>query len=554
MNRKQSSSQEAMEILKRVFADQPDLLDVISLSDIESEEHIKALTQKELFVEPIKMYVTGRTGAGKSSIGNSILRAELLESTGHMDCTSTIGILRLKSNLYFIDTPGAGSNEDYENITRAALLLQQLPTDQITEFGVLDYTDAKVEDKEPIGIVKHKVDVGKWQAFENYQKFEPDVILFVVAPQRQFIRDDRHYLTDLLKVHKHKVIVALNLFVKDGVEMSTPENIEDTISEIEKVYAQVDKTLPRRFLRINAVSGSGINKVTQAICEVIPKSKLGNIQSVLTDELKVYAERERKRRFLQVICRIATGLALHYTVDQRVGNQELISVAAKGIAQYAVFTFKGTRETLHLRDELSDLIKSETLRIKDQRTERITTKEVVEKERKIERPVAKKTKVEVTEYQTLITQGTIFVEEEKRGLARVWADLTGGSKKRIVQTKGDIHKLVPIKRIEERIEGYEMEYVETVREVVGVTERVVSERPMEGGLPLIEFLIGLGLGVQATSAKSHQSLSTSVKDKQQWVQIALRPVAREIEDLIKSKTENENRILELLYHRLANQE
>ena len=63
------------------------------------------------------------------------------------------------------------------------------------------------------------------------------------------------------------------------------------------------------------------------------------MQAVLTGDLKVHAQEERSRQYRQTLNRIAARLALH-TVDQRTGEQDLISVAAKAVSQYGVVTFE----------------------------------------------------------------------------------------------------------------------------------------------------------------------------------------------------------------------
>ena len=66
-----------------------------------------------------------------------------MSSTGHQNCTDYIGLLRMRSNLYYIDTPGAGSDEAYENWARLALGLPQIE-DPADKLGVHDFTDAQL--------------------------------------------------------------------------------------------------------------------------------------------------------------------------------------------------------------------------------------------------------------------------------------------------------------------------------------------------------------------------------------------------------------------------
>lgn len=74
-------SKTALETLRLIFNDQPDLLEIIKLGDIESEKLVNSFRENnELFAAPVNLYVTGRTGAGKTSLGNRLLAQSVMES------------------------------------------------------------------------------------------------------------------------------------------------------------------------------------------------------------------------------------------------------------------------------------------------------------------------------------------------------------------------------------------------------------------------------------------------------------------------------------------
>ncbi|RUT03543.1 hypothetical protein DSM106972_051820 [Dulcicalothrix desertica PCC 7102] len=157
-------SDNALETLRSIFHDQPDLLKIIQLGDIESSKLVGAFRENnDLFAAPINLYVTGRTGAGKTSLGNCLLEEVKMESTGHMDCTDSVGYFKLASNLCYFDLPGAGSNDNFENINRAVLLMPQLVEDEILdistiqEFKKIDYSNYL---KEETGTIK----IEEWQS------------------------------------------------------------------------------------------------------------------------------------------------------------------------------------------------------------------------------------------------------------------------------------------------------------------------------------------------------------------------------------------------------
>lgn len=166
-------SNNALATLRLIFQDQPDLLKVIELGDIESKKLVDVFRERdELFATPVNLYVTGRTGAGKTSLGNCLLEEVKMKSTGYMDCTDSVGFFKLASNLCYFDLPGAGSDENFENINRAVLLVPQLDDDilgiiPIEEFKKIDYSNPV----EVIEIIK----VEEWQSegteFTTSRKF-----------------------------------------------------------------------------------------------------------------------------------------------------------------------------------------------------------------------------------------------------------------------------------------------------------------------------------------------------------------------------------------------
>src|SRR5438045_415156 len=93
----QKKTKAELDALKAVFYDQPDLLTIVTLGDLESQELRSIFSQtSEVFAACINQYVVGRTGAGKTSLGNWLFEKQVMSSTGYMDCTTAIGLIRLK--------------------------------------------------------------------------------------------------------------------------------------------------------------------------------------------------------------------------------------------------------------------------------------------------------------------------------------------------------------------------------------------------------------------------------------------------------------------------
>ena len=95
--------------LQVMFADKPDLLEANSLENLESEILIRKLREQDkLFATPINIYVTGRTGAGKTTLGNRLLDSNqaAMKTDGRQDCTNSLQLFRLEGSskfyLYYI--------------------------------------------------------------------------------------------------------------------------------------------------------------------------------------------------------------------------------------------------------------------------------------------------------------------------------------------------------------------------------------------------------------------------------------------------------------------
>jgi tRNA U34 5-carboxymethylaminomethyl modifying GTPase MnmE/TrmE len=327
MNSQTATSNNPLTNLKILFQNRPEILKMLDareldLSGLESEAYVREQKKRKLYPEPVNFYATGRTGAGKTSLGNALLGSGAMKATGHQDCTDFVGYFTLASNLQYFDLPGAGSNEDYENINRAALLIEQIEDEfadpeikPIKEFDFINFSDYETE-----GIRKETIKVEEWQSQENQRVCSADIILYVVAPHMLLTRDDQKYLADLLKSHKQRypnprIIFALNIHrTPTGEIMPTPQNMEDAKKIISKIYLKFYPDSLPSIVEIDSRTGMGINKITELICQILPPEKIGNMQQVLRDELKQFAQKERSRRYRQTLAYIAARLAT-YPVD-----------------------------------------------------------------------------------------------------------------------------------------------------------------------------------------------------------------------------------------------
>lgn len=547
-------SDKALETLRSIFQDQPDLLKIIELGDIESSKLVGAFRESnELFAAPINLYVTGRTGAGKTSLGNCLLEKVEMKSTGHMDCTDSVGYFKLASNLCYFDLPGSGSDEKYENINRAALLIPQIQDKydniSVQEFQLIDYSN--IENKKP-----ETLKVNDWQSETKQKEVQPDIILYVIAPHMQFLRQDKEYLSALFETkkasNKNQIVFALNIFRNEQTDevKHTSQNIEDVRNKITNYFQKIYNTNDNPpIFTFDAKTGKGLNEITSYICQILPKEKLGNIQQVLRGNLKELAKQERIIRYEKVLIRIASRLAT-YKVDQKAGNQDLIKVVASAVCAYGVETFKNPEEIAQIQAELSQIIENTATLVKEsQAKDIIVPKNITElKELIKDIPITKDELVtdyiEVNEVRVKKLNGF-------KQCVNFFTNIFVGSKvfeEKIINEK--VRK--PIERLETRFLGYEQQVVDTIEVVVGQIEEVVGKNYLQGGYPVIKLILALGRGVQTYCTNSHNSLQLCIKDAEVYYEHKLAHIKAEIEQFMdNTSTQNvEQKLIHIIEREL----
>jgi hypothetical protein len=563
--------QAALRLLEAVFADQPDLLDIVTAGDLESQQLLAELRKRDnLLAGPVQLYVVGRTGAGKTSIGNRLFGADVMKSTGHMNCTDFIGVLRLRSNLHYVDTPGAGSDEAYENWARLALGLPQLDEDPAERLGVHDFTNARLTvagDVEDVAVSEFTP--AEWAA-ELAGPFAPDVVVYVVAPHMQFLRTDREFLAAMLKRHGAKLVIAFNDW--DGT--TTDIHRGDAAKAIRGVYARLfpGGSPQPVFARVNALAGTGMSELTAQICRVIAPEKLGSMRQVLESDLKKSAQRVRSSRYRDTVNRIAARLALH-TVDQKLGDQDLISAAAAGVSRYGVLTFEAEDLGAALDEELGDLLENSAQVVRQERQEEIKVKEAqtAKKDLTEKVPVIEEEEITTSRRTQVATQvreatGTGFfkkvgawMDAGAEHVEAAWngagdaehAEITKRRREKTANytTRTEMQDVeIPVTQIRQKVTGYTTKVIGTVEEVVGTTERVVGTRALRGGAPVIELLVAVGLGVEAycTATGQRPGAETFIDNERAKVHLVLDRATPEIDAFLQQGSAAEPDLIELL--------
>lgn len=546
----------ALDRLRSLFDDRPDLLRVLTLGDAESQQVVGALREDGgLFAERSAAWAAGRTGSGKTSLGNTFFGSDRMASTGHTDCTFEIGLVELPSGLSFVDTPGGGSNEEYENHARLALGLPQL--DEDTKDSVTLRAFAPPGAAGP-AFVDEVVPRAGWAG--RSATFRPDVVVFFVAPHFGVMRPDRHYLQDVLRTHPSKVVVALNLFRgPDGSLRYTPQNLEDAHKAVAAVIERVvEPGSPRpRVVEIDAKSGSGVDELIAAVCAVLPPDRIGTLEAVLRDELRPRARRERDHAFLRSLHGVATRLA-RAQVDQQAFGQDMLELAAVAVAEFAVATYAEAAESV-LPGDLADRAGA----VRAERTETLTTTDVVTRKRDIveRRPIIVSKTRNVVEKRTRTVTRQDRVEQ---GFGKAVAALgraayghletaaRGGSQAEHDTVNRRLHRElnptvsrdeleeydVPHVITEQVVDGYTDKVVDTVDAVASLTEREVGTKAHRGGADAVALLLGVGHGVRDHILEAGPgAVETSIDAAAERVEAVLAPLAEQLERLLAAGDE-----------------
>jgi hypothetical protein len=199
---------------------------------------------------------------------------------------------------------------------------------------------------------------------------------------------------------------------------------------------------------------------------------------VLHGDLKKYAQKERSLRYYKTLSLIASIMA-RYTVDKKVGGQNLLQTAASAINAYGIMTFKSAEAVSEVKQEM-DSFASKVEKIEKDKTEVIVEKEDIKRQKEITK--------DVPIYGNLTTTQQVVIKKPKTVEKKGWFFTTTEIvMEDVVETLTNTHRDVI---------DYKKEVIDVVEEVVGQTEKFVGHKYQPGGYPAIQLLLGLGLGIE----------------------------------------------------------
>lgn len=278
-----------------------------SLSQIRASFIIDKLANYPQNLSTINIFATGRTHSGKTTLGNRLLGIDYFLSTGRQDCTKEINLIEFPIGLKYFDLPGVCSDDFLENYNRVALNVNQVedfPT--VSEVSLFRYR----EEQSPS---EKKLTISHYESLN----FQPDLVYYLIAPDKQFARGDRKYLRDLLKRHQN-IIYVFNMFVNKQTGMSyfaTEANIQDVATQIFKVHRDIlgEGSQPM-IVGVNCLTGEGISELLHQSQQMLSGQKgiifqelISHQQQKTPDEYVSQVKRELVRIYAHSACQRATG-------------------------------------------------------------------------------------------------------------------------------------------------------------------------------------------------------------------------------------------------------
>ena len=209
--------------------------------------------------------------------------------------------------LKYFDLPGVCSDDFLENYNRVALNVNQFDDFPfVSEVKLLTYK----KDQEPS---EQNLTISHYESLN----FQPDLIYYLIAPDKLFARGDRKYLQDLLKRHRN-IIYVFNMFVNKQTGMSyfaTEANIQDVTTQIFKVHRDIlgENNKPV-IVGVNCWTGEGISELLHQSQQILSGQKaiifqelINHQQQKTPDEYVSQVKRELVKIYAHSACQRATG-------------------------------------------------------------------------------------------------------------------------------------------------------------------------------------------------------------------------------------------------------
>ncbi len=413
------SAEEAMREIKKLMSEYIPNFDDLFLDNFQ-DKLISELRNENLFrIKTARTFVFGQTRAGKTTTINYLLSNSIFPATGKLSCTRSLACGEHKGGLTFYDSPGVDDIPEPENVTRSALLLNQIDEGKIDKIRLIDITTKKEEGPSkyrevpyvefedeiiPSYYAQHKAEIivkeFPLHIFQQWASDKFDFLVFIMNSSNGIRYSQQKLIRDLYLTRGREIKLFKVMNVWDG---KYRENAEELDSSIKALFDESKRRLREdnipdadKWFIIDSIHGSGIDKLVQAFADTLPVHVLKQLEQVVKDDYSHLIHRKIETLFLDYVAHVACLVAV-FPVDYYIDKENLIEFAIKSLIVMAEFMFSTKRKKVSTKI-LDDMISK-----------------------------LKASKENIPRYSTVTKEVIIGYEEKPTGnlLIDIWRSITG---------------------------------------------------------------------------------------------------------------------------------
>lgn len=313
-----------------------------------------------------RVFLLGRSNAGKTSIINLMLKKDVFPASQELTCTKTIACGSHEHGLIFYDSPGIGDEARQENITRAALNLEQQLKDKIDKITLIDISSQQSEGPENTNKIEEDVWSGEInQAFyaENIDKIKIkefslsdfsewsknkfDFIIFVMNSEHGLFAPDAELLADLYKSidGKNNIFRILNVW-SNSEEKSVAINKRYNPVTINQANERLKKkgiAIENEWIVVDAKNNIGFDKLMAEFARRLPIETLKQFDIILKKDYSDIIKDKIDSIYFDCLARIACLVGVfkvNYKINEGGQKENFLSFAIESLIILSEYIFE----------------------------------------------------------------------------------------------------------------------------------------------------------------------------------------------------------------------